>query len=158
MKAAALDCFEPHLKERRPSALEPSLATRLLTQKNVFRLLTISVFWFVVLLLLFYCDFLPYGTDNNETFSSLLHAKNMYWHGIGSTYGLTDESTSPNAAAAPFVYTHQGNFPRFYAFLLYALGATSAEAQILITAMTIGTASILFAPIYMEHRVNALFA
>jgi hypothetical protein len=158
MKAAALDCFEPHLKERRPSALEPSLATRLLTQKNVFRLLTISVFWFVVLLLLFYCDFLPYGTDNNETFSSLLHAKNMYWHGIGSTYGLTDESTSPNAAAAPFVYTHQGNFPRFYALLLYALGATSAEVQILITAMTIGTASILFAHIYMEHRVNALFA
>ena len=149
MKAAALDCFEPHSKAQRRLGLMPSLATRLLTQKNIFRLLTISVFWFVVLLLLFYCDFLPYGTDNNETFSSLLHAKNMYWHGIGSTYGLTDESTSPNAAAAPFVYTHQGNFPRFYALLLYTLGATSAEVQILITAMTIGTASILFAHIYM---------
>jgi hypothetical protein len=136
----------------------PASGQQLLTERNVFRALTLIVFCGVVLSLLFYCDFLPFGTDNNETSSSILHAKNMYLHGIGSAYGLTNEATSPSPDAAPFVYTHQGNFPRFYALLLYVLGATSAEAQILITTFTIGMVSIFFAHIYMERRVNALFA
>jgi hypothetical protein len=136
----------------------PATWQQLLTEQNVLRALTLIVFCFVVFSLLFYCDFLPFGTDNNETFSSILHAKSMYLHGIGSTFGLTSETTSPSLDAAPFVYTHQGNFPRFYALLLYAVGFRSAEAQIFITTLTIGTASILLAYIYMERRVNALFA
>jgi len=130
---------------------------QLLTEQNCLRALTLVVFSVVVLSLLFASDFLPFGTDNNETFSSILHAKNMYLHGIGSTYGLASETTSPTDTVQ-FVYTHQGNFPRFYSLLLYALGARSAEAQILITTLTIGSVSILFAHIYMERRVNALFA
>jgi hypothetical protein len=135
----------------------PAAWQQLLTEQNVFRALTLIVFCSIVFSLLFYCHFLPFGTDNNETFSSILHAKNMYLHGIGTTYGLTSETTSP-IDAVQFVYTHQGNFPRFYALLLYTLGARSAEAQILITTLTIGLASILFAHIYMERRVSALFA
>src|SRR6266508_1031490 len=128
-----------------------------LSEQVVFRTLSLIVFFVVVFLLLFFSNFLPFGIDNNETFSSILHAKNMYLHGIGSTYGLTSEATSP-ADTFQFVYTHQGNFPRFYALLLYVLGAKSAEAQIIITTLTIGSASILLAHIYMERRVNAAFA
>jgi hypothetical protein len=102
------------------SALKSLLATRL-REQNVFRALTLIVFCLAVFALLVFSDFLPFGTDNNETFSSILHARNMYLHGIGSTYGLTSEATSP-IDAVQFVYTHQGNFPRFYALLLYALG------------------------------------
>src|SRR5713226_9269408 len=43
-------------------------------------------------------DFLPYVTDNNESFSSLWHAANMYNFGVGQSYGLADESFSPHAA------------------------------------------------------------
>lgn len=129
-----------------------------LTEQNVFRALTLLVFSIVVGTLLVRTDFLPYVTDNNETFSSILHAKNMYLHGIGSFFGLTNETTSPDPAAQAFLYTHQGNFPRLYALVLYALGARSAELQIALTAFTIGTAGILFAHIYMEERVNPLFA
>jgi hypothetical protein len=135
----------------------PATWKQLLTEQNVFRALTLILFCSVTFSLLFFSHFLPFGIDNNETFSSILHAKNMYLHGIGSTYGLTSETTSP-ADTVQYVYTHQGNFPRFYALLLYALGARSAEAQILITTLTIGSASILFAHIYMELRVNAPFA
>src|SRR6266540_310705 len=148
---------DQHLRRRLVLISLRAASQQLVTEQNVFRALTFILFCSVVFVLLFYCDFLPYGTDNNETFSSILHAKNMYLHGAGSTYGLTSETTSP-IDAVQFVYTHQGNFPRFYALLLYAVGARSAEAQILITTLTIGSASIFFAHVYMERRVNALFA
>ena len=153
----ALAIDDQRLRRRLALISLPAAWQQLLTEQNVFRALTFILFCSVVFVLLFYCDFLPYGTDSNETFSSILHAKNMYLHGVGSTYGLTSETTSP-IDAVQFVYTHQGNFPRFYALLLYAVGARSAEAQILITTLTIGSASIFFAHVYMERRVNALFA
>src|SRR6266540_1646407 len=153
----ALAIDDQRLRRRLALISLPAGWQQLLTEQNVFRALTFILFCSVVFVLLFYCDFLPYGTDNNETFSSILHAKNMYLHGAGSTYGLTSETTSP-IDVVQFVYTHQGNFPRFYALLLYAVGARSAEAQILITTLTIGSASIFFAHVYMERRVNALFA
>jgi hypothetical protein len=153
----ALRIDNTRMRSRLALASLPARCQQLLTEQNVFRALTLILFFSVVFLLLFYCDFLPFGTDNNETFSSILHAKNMYLHGIGSTYGLTSETTSPTDTVQ-FVYTHQGNVPRFYALLLYVFGARSAEAQILITSLTVGLASILFAHIYVERRVNSLFA
>lgn len=81
---------------------------------------------------------LPFITDNNESFSSLWHARNMAEYGLRGTYLLTDEVFSPHAEAHPFVHTHQGNFPRLYAFVLYVLGARSIEAQIVITTFTVG--------------------
>src|SRR4051794_8810267 len=65
--------------------------------------------------LLISSDFLPYVTDNNESFSSLVHAKNLYQFGFGTAFGLTDESYGPDRAAHPFIHTHQGNFPRLFA-------------------------------------------
>jgi hypothetical protein len=160
MRAAVNDALmidDQHLRRRWWLMPLPAAWQQLLTEQNVFRALTLIVFCSIVFSLLFYCHFLPFGTDNNETFSSILHAKNMYLYGISSTYGLTSETTSP-IDTVQFVYTHQGNFPRFYALLLYVLGARSAEAQILITTFTIGLASIIFAYLYMERRVNALLA
>src|SRR5919109_997744 len=86
---------DQHLRRRLLLRSLPAAWQQLLTEKNVFRALTLILFCSVIFVLLFYCDFLPFGTDNNETFSSLLHAKNMYLHGISSTYGLTSETTSP---------------------------------------------------------------
>src|SRR5262249_16875765 len=82
---------------RRRQALVSVAATlhQLLTEQNVFLALTLIVFCSVAFSLLFFSHFLPFGLDNNETFSSILHAKNMYLHGIGSTFGLTSETTSP---------------------------------------------------------------
>src|SRR5687768_5338062 len=88
--------------------------------------------WFLLLAVVYfalygaflvYADFLPYVTDNNETFSSIVHAANIYHFGVAQTFGLTDEAYGLSAAAHPYVYTHQGNFPRFFALALYALGA-----------------------------------
>src|SRR5438045_3611241 len=84
----------------------------------------------------------PYVLDNNESFSTLLHATNMYRFGLGPTAGLTDESNGPDAAQHPYVYTHQGNFPRFWALLLYVLGARSIETQIVITTFTVGAVGL----------------
>ena len=41
---------------------------------------------------LFYTDGFPYTIDNNESFSSLVHAKNLAQFDLGRSYGLTDES------------------------------------------------------------------
>jgi hypothetical protein len=96
--------------------------------------------------------------DNNETFSSLNHAYNLWNFDLSGSLGLTDEAVSPSAAAHPFVYTHQGNFPRLYSVLLYALGARSAESQILLTALTIGTATVLMAQAFFRRLGGELFA
>ena len=103
-------------------------------------------------------DFLPYIMDNNETFSSIIHAKSIYYFGLAKSFGLTDESYGINAASHPFVYTHQGNFPRFPALFLYALGANSAESQILIHTFTIGLASIVMAYYFFSRHAQPLFA
>ena len=101
---------------------------------------------------------LPYVLDNNETFSSLVHATNMLRFGLRETLGLTDEAYGLEPAQHPYVYTHQGNFPRFYALLLYLLGARTAEAQIFVTTFTVGLAGLLFAYHYFSRVATPLFA
>ena len=101
---------------------------------------------------------IPYVGDNNETFSSLNHARNLWTFDFWSSAGLTDEAVSPDPAAHPVLHTHQGNFPRLFAFLLYALGARSAESQILITSLTIGTASVLIGYSFLRRVAGELFA
>src|SRR4051812_40643697 len=66
-------------------------------------------------------DGLPYVLDNNESFSTLQHAMNLYRFGISKSLGLTDEATGPNPDAHPYVHTHQGNLPRVFGVLIYAL-------------------------------------
>lgn len=103
-------------------------------------------------------DFLPYVMDNNESFSSLWHAFNIYQFGIFESAGLADEAFSPHAAAHPYVHTHQGNFPRIFALVIFFLGARTIESQIAVTTFTVGLAAVFIAYHYLSKVGNALFA
>ncbi len=108
--------------------------------------------------LLLWTHGLPYAVDNNETFSSLWHARHLYEGGVSQTKGLADEVFAWHAAASPYVHTHQGNFPRLFALLLYVLGARSAESQIILTTFTIGLAAIWLAYRFLCTLGPPLFA
>jgi hypothetical protein len=101
---------------------------------------------------------LPYAIDNNESFSSLWHARHMYELGFSETKGLADEVMAWHPAASPYVHTHQGNFPRLFSFLLYLLGARSMESQIVITTFTVGLAGIWLAYRFLCTIGPPLFA
>lgn len=101
---------------------------------------------------------IPYVMDNNETFSALNHAYNLWYFDFFKSYGLTDEAMSPDPAAHPVVHTHQGNFPRLFAFLLFALGARSPESQIWLTTMSIGAGSVAMAYVFFRRLGGRLFA
>ena len=103
-------------------------------------------------------DFMPYVMDNNESFSSYWHALNLAHFDFFKSYGLTDEAYGFSAAAHPYVYTHQGNFPRLFNFLIYMLGAHSIESQITVTTFTVGVAAILMAYHFFCKIANPLFA
>lgn len=101
---------------------------------------------------------IPYVIDNNETFSALNHAYNLWTFDFFKSYGLTDEAISPFAAAHPFVHTHQGDFPRLFSFILYIVGARTAELQIWITTFTVGLASVLMMKSFFRRTAGDLFA
>lgn len=101
---------------------------------------------------------LPYVFDNNETFSSLWHAQSLSNFGICNTKGLADEVFSPHPEASPFVHTHQGNFPRLFAWLIYEFGAKTASSQIVVTTFTIGLSTILLAYLFFAQIGNPLIA
>jgi hypothetical protein len=103
-------------------------------------------------------DFLPYVMDNNESFSSYWHAINLAQFDFFKSFGLTDEAYGFSAAAHPYVYTHQGNFPRLFNLLIYALGAHSIESQIAITTFTVGVAAIFMAYHFFSKIANPLCA
>ncbi len=100
----------------------------------------------------------PYVMDGNETYSLLWHAHNLFHFGVGASLGLTDEAFSPNPAAHPFLYTHNGNFARLFAFLIYALGARGAVSQTVVTTAVVGTATLVFAYRYFERLAGARFS
>ena len=64
-----------------------------------------------VVRLLIRIEAFPFVCDNNETFSSLWHAHNLFHYPFWETYGVTEEASSPHPEAHPMVHTHQGNFP-----------------------------------------------
>lgn len=104
-------------------------------------------------------DGFPYVMDNNESFSSLWHATNLYHFGLERSFGLTDEAYGFAADAHPYVYTHQGNFPRLFALILYAAGARTVEAQIVVTTFTVGLAALLLAFTFLSRLTgNRAFA
>ena len=102
-------------------------------------------------------DFVPYVLDNNESFSSLNHARNLIEFGAAKSFGLADEAVSPHAAAHPYVHTHQGNLPRLFSTLLYLFGARSIEWQIALTTFTVGLGVIAMAYTFFARRVNPVF-
>jgi hypothetical protein len=103
-------------------------------------------------------DFLPFAIDNNESFAAWWHARNMHAYGFASTSGLADESFSYDRAAHPFLYSHSGASPRLFAYLLFALGARTVELQIVLTVLTIGTATIWLAYRFLDEIAGATFA
>ena len=103
-------------------------------------------------------DFLPYVTDNNESFSTLFHAKNLLRFGVRPTAGLTDEANSPDGAGHPYVYTHEGNFPRLPALALLLLGVDRIEWQITALALTVGGLTTVIAFKFFSRIAGDLFA
>ena len=101
---------------------------------------------------------LPYVFDNNETFSSIIHAKNLDRYGISKTYGLTDESYAITDRGHPYVYTHQGNFSRIYAFVLIKLGFESPESHIIINLITIGLLGLFLAYKFFNKHISLIFS
>jgi hypothetical protein len=85
----------------------------------------------------------PAVFDGNETFSSILHAKNLLAFGPGVSAGLADESTSPRPSGHPVVHTHQGNFPRLYTAFLSTLGLGDPVSQVAATVLPIGFVGVL---------------
>ena len=108
--------------------------------------------------LLWFSDYLPYVFDNNESFSALVHAYNLYHGDLSKSFGLTDETFSPLASAHPIIHTHQGNWPRIFAYVLYVLGARTIESQIMITTFTVGILSIWFMYHYFSKITSIFFA
>src|ERR1700738_3702848 len=110
-----------------------------------------TLFWVLVCLHQLYfgwflvkSSFVPYVMDGNETFSVWWHAHNLYTFSFWKSFGLTDESYGFDASAHPFFHTHQGNMPRLFGFLIYALGARTVEAQVLVTTLIIGNLTLYF--------------
>ena len=110
-----------------------------------------TLFWILVCLHQLYfgwflvrSSFVPYVMDGNETFSVWWHAHNLYTFSFWKSFGLTDESYGLTEASHPFFHTHQGNMPRLFGFLIYALGARTVEAQVLITTLVIGNLTLFF--------------
>jgi hypothetical protein len=101
---------------------------------------------------------LPYATDNNESFGAYFHGSSLVNFGLSQSFGLTDESFSPDPAAHPYVYTHGGNFPRVYTAAMYALGARSVESQIVIATFTVGLAGLALLYVFFASLGGALFA
>jgi hypothetical protein len=82
----------------------------------------------------------------------------MFRFGVWTSLGLTDEAFSPDADAHPYVYTHGGNFPRLYTFVLYALGARTEQAQIVIVTFTVGALGLFFLYAYFARVAGIAFA
>lgn len=103
-------------------------------------------------------DFLPYVTDNNESFSSFFHAKNILRFGVRASAGLTDEANGDRSAGHPYVYTHAGNFPRVPVLALLILGINRIEWQITILAFLVGGLSTYAAFKVFSRMGGDLFA
>lgn len=108
--------------------------------------------------LLWATDGYPYVFDNNESYSSLWHARSLYENGVAQTKGLTDEVFSPSPAASPYIHSHQGNFPRLFTFILYALGLRTIGPQIWVTTFTVGLAALWFAFRFFSRLINPVYA
>lgn len=100
----------------------------------------------------------PYGLDNNESYSSWWHARSLFENGIAHTKGLTDEVFSTDAAASPYIHSHQGNFPRLFTYVVYALGFRSIESHVIITTFTVGLVAILLAFRFFAELVRPGYA
>ena len=101
---------------------------------------------------------MPYIMDNNETYSSIVHAKSISQFGISESKGLADESYGLSLSSHPYIHSHQGNYPRLFAWIMYELGAKNPLQQILITTFTVGLIAILLAFTFISKLANPWLA
>jgi len=100
----------------------------------------------------------PYISDNVETYSTHIHARNLSQRGLRHSLGLTDETYASSERSPSVVYTHQGNFPRLYVFLLNSLGITTVRGEIVATLVTVGLATIVLAFIVLLRATDLSYA
>jgi hypothetical protein len=115
---------------------------------------------YIVLLgiLLAWSHFLPYGSDNNESFAMFTGARNLLRFGFGDAMGLVDEANAIDPVAHPYVYTHEGNFPRLPVYLLIRLGLAGIEGQIALVALLVGSATVYLCFTFFSRIAGDLFA
>lgn len=120
--------------------------------------IVLAAYFVIYAALLWHTDGYPYVLDNNESYSSWWHARSLYENGVAKTKGLTDEVFSPQSAASPYIHSHQGNFPRLFTFVLYALGLRTVGPQIWVTTFTVGLAALWFAFQFFSRLFNPVYA
>ncbi|MGE3269884.1 MAG: hypothetical protein AB7P40_14120 [Chloroflexota bacterium] len=81
----------------------------------------------------------PYFLDNNESFLSYVHARNLEIWTPGEYGWLTAEATDPLRPDTEDVYTHNPNGPRYLHYLLLKLGIRELPQHVLILGL-LGTA------------------
>lgn len=142
------------------------MSPRHLNRSVLLRLRHVSRSWWFVLAayvavfvaLLLRTNGYPYALDNNESYSSLWHARSLYENGVAQTKGLTDEVFAHHPEASPYVHSHQGNFPRLFTFVLYSLGLRTIGPQIWVTTFTVGLAALWLAFRFLSRIGNPLYA
>src|SRR5581483_2522478 len=88
----------------------------------------------------------PYYLDNNETFLSFVHARNLEiqdpWRYGWLTIDASDLTPSENLD----VYTHNPNAPRYLHYLLLRAGIRELSAHLLILGLlgTVATVAVLW--------------
>lgn len=102
-------------------------------------------------------DGLPYGLDNNETFSNLIQGRNLLQYSSTNSFLLTDESTAGSVGGHPYLYTHGQNFPRFAAALMLLLGVTEAQTHMFLAA-TIGGIAVITLIFLAVKKIAGSFA
>lgn len=120
--------------------------------------LVLAVYVILFGTLLWRTDGYPYVLDNNESYSSLWHARNLYENGVSRTKGLTEEVFAHHAGASPYIHSHQGNFPRLFNYVLYVAGLRTIGLQIWITTFTVGLAAIYLGFRFLSRIGHPLYA
>ncbi|HWF47502.1 MAG TPA: hypothetical protein VG168_10890, partial [Bryobacteraceae bacterium] len=98
---ARLDARQPLRPTRAPPPLPKVLSHAANFDPGALVILSVYFVWYSFLILRGHG--IPYVMDNNETFSALNHARNLWSFDFFRSFGLTDEAVSPDAAAHPFV-------------------------------------------------------
>jgi hypothetical protein len=140
-----------------PAAIATLRSSRFDTKRISTSIVLIAYFVYYVALII-KGQGIPYVLDNNESYSALLHAHNLWNFDFFESFGLADDVASPAPAAHPVVHTHQGDFPRLFTFILYAIGARSVESQIWITTFSVGLCSVLLAQAFFRRVAGDVFA
>lgn len=122
-------------------------------------LLALSGLYCAVFLLFFFItNGMPFVMDANESYSSIVHAQSLSEYGISASFGLADEAYGFSRDAHPYVHSHQGNFPRLFAWLIYELGAKDVISQVAITTLTIGLGSFILLYKFIKNITNEALA